>query len=106
VALNALRFRIGLSRVRWLASLAKGAAAAPADLLVRFDLRRAGLLDSRDRPTERAHTLAPEAARNLSLWVAALARRPDAIPPGASFGIDPVEAVLPPDLIAELKGQP
>jgi manganese/zinc/iron transport system permease protein len=106
VALSALRFRVGLARVRWLASLANGAAAAPADVLLRFDLRRAGLLDSRGRPTGRAHRLAPDAARNLSLWIAALARRPDAIPPGASFGIDPAEAVLPPDLVAEIKGQP
>jgi manganese/zinc/iron transport system permease protein len=106
VALNALRFRIGLSRVRWLASLAKGEMGAPSEALVRLDLRRTGLLDAHGRPTGRAYGLAPDAARNLSLWVAALARRPDAIPPGASFGIDPAEAVLPPDLIAELTGQP
>jgi manganese/zinc/iron transport system permease protein len=106
VAISALRFRIGLARARWLAAVAKGEAAAPTDPLVRFDLRRAGLLDARERPTEKARQLAPDAARNLSLWIAVLARRPEAIPPGARFGVDAADAVLPPDLLGELRAQP
>lgn len=105
VALAALRFRLDLGRVRWLARLAADGAAPAADPALRLYLRASGLADASGRPTARARQQAPEAARNLALWIAALARRPEAVPPGARFGVDPARAVLPADLMAEIEGR-
>lgn len=106
VALATLRFRLDLLRVRWLAAIhTDPARAAVSGALLRTYLRISGLIDRAGHPTAAARRLAPEAARNLELWIAALARRPEAVPPGARFGVDPAEAVLPRDLVAEIGGR-
>ena len=105
VALSALRFRLELARVRWLARIAGGEAAPHAGPLPSLYLRATGLLDVSGRPTARALRDAPAAARNLSLWLAAITRRPEAVPVGARFGVDPVHAVLPRDLLDEIEGR-
>jgi manganese/zinc/iron transport system permease protein len=105
VALSALRFRLDLARARWLARLAKSDEAPSLDPLLRVYFRVAGLIDGGGQPTAAARGQAPEAARNLDLWIAALARRPESVPPGIRFGIDRARDVLPPDLIAEIEGR-
>lgn len=104
VALSALRFRLDLARVRWLARLAAGGRAPEPDPSLRLYLRAAGLLDGEGNATAAARQQAPAVARNLELWLAVIARRPEAVPPGVRFGIDPARAVLPADLIAEAEG--
>lgn len=105
VALAALRFRLDLMRARWLSSVAaNSSAAAPANSLLRLYLRSSGLIDGNGKPTAAARRHAPEAARNLELWLAALARRPEAVPPGVRFGVDDAETVLPRDLLLEIRG--
>jgi manganese/zinc/iron transport system permease protein len=106
VALSALRFRLELARVRWLASIAQGEAAPQADAWLRLYLRITGLINAHGRATSAARRRAPDAARNLDLWVAAVARRPEAIPPRARFGIDSARMVLPRDLLDEIEGRP
>jgi hypothetical protein len=104
VALSALRFRLDLERARWLARLAIDRNATHRDPLIRLYARVSGLSDAAGRPTSMALQLAPQAARNLDLWIAAMARRPEAVPPGARFGVDSARDVLPPDLVAEIEG--
>lgn len=106
VALAALRFRLDLAQVRWLARLATKTAMPRIDPWLGFYLRTTGLIDAKGRPTAAARSRAPEAARNLELWVAALTRRPEAVPPGARFGIDSARDLLPRDLLAEIKERP
>ena len=105
VAFAALRFRLDLAQARWLSSVAKGNEAAPRDPLVRAYLRMAGLTGGAGMPTAAARASAPEVSRNLDLWIAALARRPESVPPGVRFGIDRARDVLPSDLIAEIEGR-
>jgi manganese/zinc/iron transport system permease protein len=105
VALSALRFRLDLARVRWLARIAEGEAVPHAEPSLRFYLLITGMADASGNPTEAARREAPEAARNLSLWLKAITRRPEAVPAGARFGVDPAEDVLPRDLLAEIRGR-
>src|SRR5690606_38546128 len=98
-------FRLELAQVRWLARVAKGDAAPQTDAWLHFYLRLGGLADARGRATEAARRRAPDAARNLDLWIAALARRPEAIPPHARFGIDSARRSLPRDLLDEIEGR-
>jgi manganese/zinc/iron transport system permease protein len=105
VALSALRFRLELARVRWLARVAAGEAAPHADHWLRLYLRATGLSDASGRPSARALREAPGAARNLSLWLAAITRRPEAVPAGARFGVDDAADVLPRDLLDEIGGR-
>lgn len=105
VALAALRFRLELGRVRWLVRVAAGEITAPDSLAQRFFLRASGLIDASGTPTAYAVRQAPEAARNLALWLAAISRRPEAVPAGVRFGVDPARDVLPGDLIAEIEGR-
>lgn len=105
VALAALRFRLDLAQARWLARVARGDEAAPREQLLRAYLRATGLIGSGGLPTEAARARAPEVALNLGLWIAALSRRPESVPPGARFGIDSAREVLPNDLIAEIEGR-
>jgi manganese/zinc/iron transport system permease protein len=105
VALSALRFSLDLARVRWLARVAKGETAPHTDPWLNLYLRATGLSDAGGQPTLRALRDAPEAARNLSLWLAAITRRPEAVPANARFGVDPAHAVLPRDLLDEIEGR-
>jgi manganese/zinc/iron transport system permease protein len=105
VAVAALRFRMEIARVRWLARVADGETAPDADPWLRLYLRATGLSGASGRPTARALREAPEAARNLSLWLAAITRRPEAVSMGARFGVDAATAVLPRDLLDELEGR-
>ena len=105
VALAALRFRLDLARVRWLARVAIGETAPHADAWLRVYLRLTGLMSSKGQASGAALRRAPEAARNLNLWIAALARRPEAIPPDARFGVDSARVTLPRDLLDEIEGQ-
>ncbi len=104
VALSAARFRLDLARVRWLAQLAVNGRPAEQDVMLRLYLRMTGLVDGDGNATAAARRQAPEAAHNLELWLAVMARRPEAVPPGARFGIDPARAVLPAELVAEVEG--
>ncbi|HEX5777731.1 MAG TPA: metal ABC transporter permease [Xanthobacteraceae bacterium] len=105
VALSALRFRLELGRVRWLARITAGETAPHADPWLRLYLRAAGLSDASGQATARALHEAPAAARNLSLWLAAITRRPEAVPVNARFGVDAAHAVLPRDLLDEIEGR-
>jgi manganese/zinc/iron transport system permease protein len=105
VALAALRFRLDLARVRWLARVARGEVAPKADVWLSLYLRLTGLAGANGRATGTALRRAPEAARNLDLWIAALARRPEAVPPDARFGVDSARLALPRDLLDEIEGR-
>jgi manganese/zinc/iron transport system permease protein len=105
VALAALRFRLDLARVRWLARVARGEVAPKADVWLRLYLRLTGLAGANGRATGTALRRAPEAARNLDLWIAALAHRPEAVPPDARFGVDSARLALPRDLLDEIEGR-
>lgn len=105
VALSALRFRLDLARVRWLARIAEGDASPTADPWLRLYLLATGKADFNGNPTEAARREAPEAARNLSLWLAAITRRPEAVPAGARFGVDAAVDVLPRELLDEIGGR-
>jgi manganese/zinc/iron transport system permease protein len=106
VALSALRFRLELGRVRWLARLANDARASPDDTWLRGYVRLTGLIDSQGKPTALALRQVPQTVQNLDLWIAAIAHRPEAVPPGARFGVDAAREVLPRELIAEIEGRP
>jgi manganese/zinc/iron transport system permease protein len=105
VALAALRFRLDLARVRWLARVARGEVAPKADVWLSLYLRLTGLAGANGRATGTALRRAPEAARNLDLWIAALAHRPEAVPPDARFGVDSARLALPRDLLDEIEGR-
>jgi hypothetical protein len=105
VALSALRFRLELARVRWLARIDEGDTSPSADPWLRLYLLISGKADFSGRPTEAARREAPDAARNLSLWLAAITRRPEAVPAGARFGVDSARDVLPRELLTEIEGR-
>jgi manganese/zinc/iron transport system permease protein len=105
VALSAMRFRLELARVRWLARIDEGDTSPSADPWLRLYLLISGKADFSGRPTEAARREAPDAARNLSLWLAAITRRPEAVPAGARFGVDSARDVLPRELLTEIEGR-
>ncbi|HYD68115.1 MAG TPA: metal ABC transporter permease [Azospirillum sp.] len=81
--------------------LLPGVAEAPSSVLALW-LRARGLLRG-DRLTERGHVAARAAERNLRLWERLLAEAPAQVPADANWGIDPIDAVLPPDLVRLLE---
>jgi manganese/zinc/iron transport system permease protein len=105
VALSAMRFRLELARVRWLARIDEGDTSPSADPWLRLYLLISGKADFSGRPTEAARREAPDAARNLKLWLAAITRRPEAVPAGARFGVDSARDVLPRELLTEIEGR-
>ncbi|HYD98377.1 MAG TPA: metal ABC transporter permease [Alphaproteobacteria bacterium] len=101
-----LRLAAGRRRLRrqqWLAMLADG---RPVRLPPAGRRALAGLYDARTGLATPAGLAAARAARrNLDLWMAALRRDRGALPAAAAWGIDPIERVLPPELVAELEAE-
>ncbi|HYH19301.1 MAG TPA: metal ABC transporter permease [Azospirillum sp.] len=81
--------------------LLPGVAAAPSPALAVW-LGARGLLRG-GRLTGRGRVAARAAERNLRLWERLLAEAPAQVPADANWGIDPIDAVLPPDLVRMLE---
>ncbi|UEM03225.1 metal ABC transporter permease [Skermanella rosea] len=87
------------------AALAGRLAGAPPSPAMRPWLRLRGWLRGEDL-TERGLAAAHAAERNRRLWERFLMRYPTLIPGQANWGIDPIDRVLPRDLVRELEGLP
>lgn len=87
------------------AALAGRLAGAPPSPAMRPWLRLRGWLRGGDL-TDRGLAAARAAERNRRLWERFLMRYPTLIPGQANWGIDPIDRVLPRDLVRELEGLP
>ncbi len=105
-AMGRAAFQLRLAEVRALARLAgPGGTSATVGSGVALRLRARGLIDVGGALTVRGRHAAAAALRNLRLWEAALAEGAEAIPPGVRWGVDPIDAALPPDLVARLEAR-
>ncbi|QQP89246.1 metal ABC transporter permease [Skermanella sp. TT6] len=87
------------------AALAGRLAGAPPSPAMRPWLRLRGWLRGGDL-TDSGLAAARAAERNRRLWERFLMRYPTLIPGQANWGIDPIDRVLPRDLVRELEGLP
>ncbi|NNG03622.1 MAG: metal ABC transporter permease [Inquilinus sp.] len=100
-AVRRLRFRMAIARRQGLLAVAGGEAIA--DPIARLVLRRNGLIDRQDRPTESGRTAAAAARREQRLWRRYRADYPTDAIADREWSLAPIDAVLPADLVAELE---
>jgi manganese/zinc/iron transport system permease protein len=96
---TALRLR--LAEQRHLRALIEGRTSTPGPALA-LRLRLRGLIDGDGRLSPRGRVRALAVARNQRLWEAFMHRYPELAPSGVIDAIEPIERVLPADLVAEL----
>jgi manganese/zinc/iron transport system permease protein len=96
---SALRLRI--AEQRHLRALIEGRTPPPGTVLT-LRLRLLGLTDGDGRLSARGRARALAVARNQRLWEAFMHRYPELAPSGVIDAIEPIERVLPADLVAEI----
>ena len=102
-ALRRLTFRLRLEENRALAALVAGRAQLPAAPAARLRLR--GLIDSAGRLTGKGRAAAVAAGRNLRLWEQALREDREALPANVRWGVDPIDRVLPREVVQRLEAE-
>lgn len=110
VALRTLRLRLAYAEqvalCRLLAAAGPGGGDAGLSRLLAGWLRTRGLVTRRDGAvalTGRGRQAALAAERNFRLWERFLVRYPALVPMHSHWGIDPIDRVLPVDLVRELE---